>query len=385
MVSLSVPQMILAVNVGSTSAKLALFASQGSEVSSMPIWQVDINEGTDETSVTVERKGARETSKCDEPLDTALKSVLQSTWEGTNPVLEGPDIAAVGHRVVHGGPKFDCAQVITDAVFKEIVDLCPLAPLHQPGSIKGIETTNDLFPHALPIAVFDTSYFHRLPAQAIIYPVPYEWYEKFGIRRYGFHGISHQYCAHAARQFLQNRDIRRVITCHLGGGASITLSRNEEAVTTTMGFTPLEGLMMATRSGSIDPGIVLHMLEEKHKTLEEISHDLNHNSGLLGLSGISSDIRQLLLLCEQGSDRARLAIDVYIQSIASHICAALSWLGGADAIVFSAGVGEHSAFVREAVARKLAFLGVSIEEQLNETCTVDADISSQGATIRSLS
>ena len=229
----------------------------------------------------------------------------------------------------------------------------------------GIEAIESLSSNMTQMAVFDTAFYRDLPEVAYVYPVPYQWFEQ-GIRKYGFHGISHQYCTRRAAELL-GRDLEelRLISCHLGNGCSLSATKFGQCIDTTMGFTPLDGLVMGTRCGSIDPGIILHLLREKEYTVEELDHVLNFKSGLLGISGVSNDLREIDKAIDSGNIKAKLALDIYIDRLAAKIASLLPALGGLDALIFTAGVGEHHAGIRAAVASKLAFLGVEIDSNLN--------------------
>jgi acetate kinase len=249
----------------------------------------------------------------------------------------------------------------------------------------GIRAIETLAPQLSQIAVFDTAFFGNLPAVAYMYPLPYQWLEQ-GIRKYGFHGISHQYCADRAAQLL-GRDLKdlRLISCHLGNGCSLAAIKSGICIDTTMGFTPLDGLMMGTRSGSIDPGIMLHLLREGTYTVAELDHALNFESGLLGVSGVSNDFREIDRAIELGNSRAKLALDLYVHLLVTKISALLPELGGVDALIFTAGVGENHAGIRAAVAAKLAFLGVEIDPVLNTSDVAgDQDLAAQESSVRLL-
>lgn len=379
----SVKTFILVVNMGSTSAKLSLFEF-GDTVHHLPVWQATLRQEAKNVRIVVNNQNRETTETSSEPLAVTVEKVLHTLCNVEHaPIADRSQLRFVGHRVVHGGSLFTEPTIITAEVFNSIQELCELAPLHQPGNIQGIQTTAAIFPDATTIACFDTAYFRHLPLEATVYPVPYDWYEKHQIQRYGFHGISHQYCSDRAASLLEVDNLK-VVTCHLGGGASITSSWQNRPVATTMGFTPLEGVMMATRSGSIDPGIILHMLENGSHTLEEMVHALNYESGLFGISGESADIRTLQRLAGEGHARAQLALKIYIRSVAANICSVLPALGGAQALVFTAGVGENSSYIRERVSNQLSFLGIQVDAQKNQSCKTDMDISHSDATLRTL-
>jgi acetate kinase len=265
------------------------------------------------------------------------------------------EVSAIGHRIVHGGHYFSESVRITREVKERIRELSELAPLHNLPELEAIEILEGLFPDKPQIAVFDTAFHHTLPQAAQIYPGPYRWYEE-GIRRYGFHGISYQYCTRRARDLIGS--VSKMIICHLGSGASLCAVKEGKSIDTTMGFTPLEGLMMDTRSGTIDPGIILHLL--KKKKAEEISKELYDQSGLLGLSGLSSDMRDILNA--QSNPQAKLALDVYLHRLSSCIGSMIATLQGLDLLVFTAGIGENAALVRKRICDRFSFLGIKLSE-----------------------
>lgn len=275
------------------------------------------------------------------------------------------NVAAVGHRVVHGGRKFHTPVVITDSVKQQIRALEELAPLHNAPNLAGIEFAEKAFPAAVQYAVFDTAFHITIPEAASTYPGPFEWKE-WGIKRYGFHGISHKYCSGEAARCLGRQDLK-LVTCHLGAGASLTAVQSGRSIDTTMGFTPLEGLMMCTRSGSVDPGILFHLITQKKMDAELLDKTLNHASGLLGISGLSEDMREVLQAAQRGHTRAHLAVEIYLHRLKSCIGSMAASLGGLDVLVFTAGIGENSSEIRARCCRDLAFLGVELDEDANET------------------
>ena len=308
----------------------------------------------------------------------ALARILADLQAGPSAPLDGiEDIDAVGHRVVHGGRKFTAAVRITPGVQKAIGELSELAPLHNPASLEGIAAVAQVLPSVPQVAVFDTAFHTTLPAAAQTYALPRAWTTAWGIHRYGFHGLSHAYCARRAAEILGRSHIRLVIA-HLGNGASVSAVRNGICLDTSMGFTPMEGVVMGTRSGSLDPGVLLYLLRRKGLTVEQLDHALNQESGLLGVSGISSDMRQIL---EEAPNRpdARLALEVYIHRLVQTIGAMAATLGGVDGLVFTAGVGENSAQIRQLVCENLGYLGLELDATANARCKPDADVARFGA------
>ena len=271
------------------------------------------------------------------------------------------EIDVVGHRVVHGGPKYAEPVLLTPEVKSGIAAVSAFAPLHNRAELEGVEIIERLLGPVPQVAVFDTGFHRRMSPAAAVYPGPYQWFES-GIRRYGFHGINHQYCAARAAHLL-GRDLHslRLVTCHLGNGCSLAAIQEGRSIDTTMGFTPLEGLMMGTRSGSVDPGILTYLMREGRLHAKEIDDVLNKESGLLGISGISGDMREILASVKRSHSRAKLAFDIYVHRLRAGIGAMIAVLGGIDVLVFSAGVGENSVEVRDAACEQLAFLGLKLE------------------------
>lgn len=288
--------------------------------------------------------------------------------------IRGAKLAAVGHRVVHGGP-FTASVRITPDIRSRIDALADLAPLHNPPSLQALAAADSALPDVPHVAVFDTAFHATLAPEAYTYPVPASWTRGWGIRRFGFHGLSHAYCARRAAEMLDRpaSDLRLVI-CHLGNGCSASAVQGGRSVDTTMGFTPLEGLMMGTRSGSIDPGIVPHVQQHHGLTAEQVETALNRESGLLGVSGISADMRQVLAAAHAGNDQARLALAVYAHRVRQAIGALAVTMGGVDALVFTAGVGEHAAEVRAACCTGLECLGLELDADANAARKPDADV-----------
>jgi len=289
-------------------------------------------------------------------------------------------VDAVGHRIVHGGERFRSAVRVDDGVVRELRALTDLAPLHQPKSLAALDAVLAALPDTPTVACFDTAFHATLAPEATTYAVPRAWRERWGIRRYGFHGLSHAY---ASRRAAEMTGARRVVTAHLGAGASLAAVRDGRSVDTTMGFTPLEGLVMATRSGSVDPGLLLWLLERERLDVAEMSAALEHEGGLLALAG-TADMREVLVRADSGDDEARVALGVYLHRLRAGIAAMAAALGGLDALVFTGGVGERSAPVRAAAADGLGFLGVAVDAARNGAPDGDADVSADGAPVRTL-
>jgi acetate kinase len=315
----------------------------------------------------------------------AIEHLLSALWSGDAQVLSAPsEIDVVGHRVVHGGPSHEDPVVITPEVKSAIAKVSAFAPLHNRAELEGMEIVEKLLGSVPQIAVFDTGFHCKMPPAAAIYPGPYEWFAD-GIHRYGFHGINHQYCAgRAARLLGRALNSLRIVSCHLGNGCSLAAIRNGRSVDTTMGFTPLEGLMMGTRSGSVDPGILTYLMRQRGISAQRLDEVLNKESGLLGISGISSDMREILTAIKNGHERAKLAFDIYIHRLQSGIGAMVAVLGGVDALIFTAGVGENSPEVRAATCENLSYLHLKLNSEKNLRSVSDRDISAADSSVRVL-
>ncbi|NEQ25760.1 MAG: acetate kinase, partial [Microcoleus sp. SIO2G3] len=307
--------------------------------------------------------------------------MLNTLWRGSTQVITRlSDIDIVGHRMVLGGQEYSKATLVTPDVKAAIQQLAELAPAHNPVNLEGIEAIEQILAQVPQVAVFDTAFHSQLPLSAAVYPGPYAWFEQ-GIRRYGFHGISHQYCVQrAAQQLGKPLDSLRIISCHLGNGCSLAAVRDGVCIDTTMGYTPLEGLMMGTRSGSVDLSILIYLMRQGYDA-EKLDNILNKQSGLKGLSGVSGDMRQIKLSIEEGNSRAQLAFDVYVHRLRSYIGAMLASLGGLDALIFTGGVGENSAPVRAAAVEAFGFLGLKLDQAKNEASPVDENIATVDSTI----
>lgn len=295
----------------------------------------------------------------------------------------GHVVAAVGHRVVHGGARFEAPALIDDDVIEGIEQAALLAPLHNRAALEGIDAALRAFPGTPQVACFDTAFHRTLEPEAAAYAIPHQWATEHGIRRFGFHGLNVSWCAARARELLGAERVRRLVVCHLGSGCSVSAVLAGRSVDTSMGFTPLDGVPMATRSGALDPGVLLHLLRAglDAGTLDD---GLQHRAGLLGVSGRSADLREVLAAAEEGDERARLAFEVMVRGIAGAVAAMSTSLGGLDALVFTAGMGEHSARLRGTVAGRLAHLGVRLDQHRNGTAVADCEIGEEGAKIRVL-
>lgn len=380
---------ILVLNAGSSSQKASLYemGNRLPDTAPAPLWEAAIDwtqhQGMAEVKVkTTTGQRLKQVIQSQSRVDDT-RQMLTTLWEGETQVIEKPgQIDMVGHRVVHGGQEYQESVLINPEVKAAIARLCHLAPAHNPANLEGIEMMQTILGTQVPqVAVFDTAFHARMPIANRTYPGPYTWLDQ-GIRRYGFHGISHQYCSQRAAQIL-GRELTdlRLITCHLGNGASLSAVQQGYSIDTTMGFTPLDGLMMGTRSGSVDPGILLHLLRNHH-SVDELDRILNKESGLQGISGVSGDLRQVMTAIAEGNSRAQLALNMYIHRLRSCIGSMLASLGGLDALVFTAGVGENSPSIRAAACTTFEFLGLKLDTAKNESHPMDQDIATPDSTVR---
>jgi acetate kinase len=314
----------------------------------------------------------------------AIKYVLEALIKEDQGVIKSMDeIAAVGHRVVHGGEKYSESVLIDEEVLQSIKDCIPLAPLHNPPNIIGIEACKELMPNTPMVAVFDTAFHQTMPKKAYICPLPYELYEKYGIRKYGFHGTSHKYVSNKVAEVF-GKDIKdlKIITCHLGNGCSLAAIKDGKSIDTSMGFTPLAGVMMGTRSGNIDPSVISFLIEEQGYTIKEVDNMLNKESGILGISGISSDFRDVSEEAEKGNERAKLALDIFHYKVRAQIASYAGIMGGVDVIVFTAGIGENSSLTRSECLKGLEFLGFNIDEEKNKIRGKIQEISTKDSKVK---
>jgi acetate kinase len=347
-------QNVLVINCGSSSLKFALIEPDSSQVSHHGLAE---RLGTANASLAID-DGESEALAAGADHKVALDRILER--------VSGEQITAVGHRVVHGGERFSESVLLSDEVVAQIEACSPLAPLHNPANLQGIAAARARFPEVPQVAVFDTAFHHRMPAKAFHYAVPYELYERYGLRRYGFHGTSHGYVAgETATRLGRPLSELMLITAHLGNGCSACAISGGQSVDTTMGLTPLEGLVMGTRSGDVDPNLHEFLATQSGLSLHEISEILNKKSGLLGLSGESNDMRALLEARESGNARAALAIDVFCYRLAKAVLGLSAGLGRIDALIFTGGIGEHAAPIRAQTLSQLGILGAQVDEQLN--------------------
>ena len=316
--------------------------------------------------------------------EEAIKVVLeQFTNEKYGVIKDLSDIDAVGHRMVHGGEKFASSVVITDDVIEKVRECSSLAPLHNPAGILGIEACRRLMPNTPMAGVFDTAFHQTMPKEHYIYPIPYEYYEKYGIRKYGFHGTSHRFVSERAAELMGGqRDDLKIVTCHLGQGASLAAIKGGKCLDTSMGLTPLAGIPMGTRCGDIDPAIVKYLMDTENLSISEVDTILNKKSGAFGVSGVSPDFRDIEIEAEKGNERAKLALDNYNYLVAQYVGRYAVTLQGIDAIVFTAGIGENASSTRKGICDNLAFMGVKIDDEKNSTRGHEIEISTKDSKIK---
>ncbi|CAG7589486.1 Acetate kinase [Peptoniphilus tyrrelliae] len=376
---------ILVINCGSSSLKYQLIDMETEELMAKGLVERIGIEGSRIKHETI----GKEKKTIETPMQDhkrALELVMESlTNEEYGAIKSLDEIDAVGHRVVHGGEDFAQSVVIDEKVLKGIEDNVEIAPLHNPPNIMGIKACQRLLPNVKQVAVFDTAFHQTMPAESYIYALPYEYYEKYKIRRFGFHGTSHRYITKRAAEML-GKDLNEVnlITCHLGNGSSICAVKNGKSIDTSMGFTPLEGLAMGTRCGDLDPAILPFIMEKENLSAEELNTLMNKKSGVLGISGVSSDFRDIEAARDEGNERAKLALDIFEKRVRGYIGSYMTELDHVDAIVFTAGVGENSVEMRESIVNGLKSLGIKIDAERNNVRGEDKLISADDSSIKVL-
>ncbi|MBR5406913.1 MAG: acetate kinase [Lachnospiraceae bacterium] len=373
---------ILVINCGSSSLKFQLIDSDSEEVLAKGLCE---RIGIDGGMVTYQPEGKDKIKKnADMPDHTAaVKLVIDSLMDKENGVISSLDeIDAVGHRIVHGGESFSSATLINEDVIKAIEECNDLAPLHNPANLIGIRSCQKIMPNVPMVAVFDTAFHQTMPKKAYLYGIPYDYYKKYKVRRYGFHGTSHEFVSKRAAEYL-GKDINnfKVIVCHLGNGASISAVKNGKCIDTSMGLTPLEGLFMGTRSGDLDPAILQFISNKEELSIDEMLNILNKKSGVLGLSGVSSDFRDLGEAANSGNDQAKTTLEAYSYRVAKYIGSYVAAMNGVDAIVFTAGVGENNIEVRQMIGEYLGYLGTGVDPDKNKVRGEEAVISPDGAKV----
>lgn len=374
---------VLVINCGSSSLKYQLINMDDESVLAKGLVERIGIEG----SVLKHEKEGQEKVVIKEVMNNhkdAINLVLKALVDPTHGAVKSlKEVDAVGHRVVHGGEKFADSVLIDEEVINAMKDCIELAPLHNPPNIIGIEACQELLPNIPMVGVFDTAFHQTMPAESYIYPLPYELYEELGIRRYGFHGTSHKYVSERVAQLLgKSLEGTKIITCHLGNGASLTAIKDGKSFDTSMGMTPLEGLVMGTRCGDIDPAIVTFLMNKKNMTAEEVDNLMNKKSGVLGISGVSSDFRDIEDAADNGNMRAKLALDKFAYTVKKYIGSYAAAMGGLDVLIFTAGLGENSAPARLQVCEGLEFLGVDVCENKNAIRGKEAEVSKEGSKVR---
>jgi len=358
---------VLILNAGSSSIKYQLYDVEGKKV--MAKGMVD-KIGMADSYLLNKRNDGDEVKLEGEIVDHQagieyVLGVLVSEKHGSIEKLE--DINAVGHRVVHGGESFHSSALINDQVIEKIKACVPLAPLHNPPNLKGIEAVTELLPGIHQVAVFDTAFHQTMPRSAYMYAIPYSLYKKYGLRRYGFHGTSHQFVSSRACEIIGvDYQTQKIITCHLGNGASITAIKHGKSVDTSMGLTPVEGMIMGTRSGDLDLGVLTYIIDKEELGVKEANTLINKHSGILGISGVSSDMREVERAAEDGNNRARLALDMYDYRIIKYIGSYTAAMSGVDVIVFTGGIGENASRVRESVCKRFGYMGLEFDSEKNK-------------------
>ncbi|MGA9225720.1 MAG: acetate kinase [Mesobacillus sp.] len=354
---------IIAINAGSSSLKFQLFEMPSEEVITKGIVE---RIGIKDSIFTISVNGEKIKEVTDIPNHEVAVKILLDKLTTLGIIQSLDEIEGVGHRVVHGGEEFNDSVVITEEVLNKIEVLSELAPLHNPANITGIRAFQGVLPNVPAIAVFDTAFHQTMPENSFLYSLPYEYYKKYGIRKYGFHGTSHKYVSQRAAEML-GRPVEhlRLISCHLGNGASIAAIEGGKSIDTSMGFTPLAGVTMGTRSGNIDPALIPYIMEKTNKNADEVLDVLNKESGMLGVSGFSSDLRDIEDEAEKGNDRAELALKVFADRIHKYIGSYAARMCGVDAIIFTAGIGENSSAIRARVLQGLEFMGIYWDPALN--------------------
>ena len=374
---------ILVINCGSSSLKYQLINSDTEAVLAKGLCE---RIGIEGSQITYQPAGGeKEVTVSPMPTHTqAIQMVLDALTNKKSGVIASlAEVGAVGHRVVHGGEKFTSSTVITDEAMKAIEECNDLAPLHNPANLIGIRVCSELMPNVPQVGVFDTAFHQTMPAKAYLYGLPIEYYKNYKVRRYGFHGTSHSFVSKRAVEFLGlDKDNSKVIVCHLGNGSSISAVQNGKCVDTTMGLTPLEGVVMGTRSGSIDPAIVEYIAKKENLDLAGVMNVLNKKSGLQGMSGVSSDMRDLRAAAAEGNEDAKNAIEVLCYGIAKYVGGYVAAMNGVDAIVFTAGIGENVGMIREKVCSYLGFLGVTIDAKANEAMGEEVVISGADSKVK---
>lgn len=368
---------IISINAGSSSLKFSLFEMTTKECIASGYFE---RVGLDGSFYTIKYNGEKIREEVEMPNHTVAVEVLLDRLISIGIIKDLKEIDGVGHRLVHGADKYNKSVIITDEVVEDLKKYSELAPLHNPANILGIEAVKKALPDVSMVGVFDTAFHQTMEPVQYIYPVPYEWYTKYGVRKYGFHGTSHCYISKQIPRIL-GKDNYKAIICHLGSGGSLSAVKDGKCVDTTMGFTPLAGIMMGTRSGDIDPSIIPFIMQKEDKSVDEVINELNKKSGFLGVSGGASDFRDIYAGVVEGKDRYKLAFDKYVQTVVNYIAQYYVELGGCDIICFTAGLGENASEARLAIMEKLLCLGVKVDLEKNQVRGEEIQVSSNDSSI----
>lgn len=368
---------VLSVNAGSSSLKFSLFDMANNNILASGVFE---RIGIEGSAFTIKFNGEKIVQEVELNNHVDAVNILIDKLISLDIIKSLEEINGIGHRVAHGKDYFDKSTIINDSVLEKLREVKDMAPLHNPANLLGIEAFEKVLPNIVQVAVFDTAYHQSMNEVSYLYPVPYAWYREYGLRKYGFHGTSHKYIAREAKKIL-GRDNYKLISCHIGNGGSICAIKDGKCVDTSMGFTPLAGIMMGTRSGDVDPSIIPYIMEKEGKNASEVIEDLNKKSGLYGMSEFSNDMRDILTRCNEGDHRALVAKEKYVRRIVDYIAQYYVLLGGVDMIALTAGVGENNKVIRKEILDKLECLGVKISDEANETVGEEVKLSTKDSKI----
>lgn len=368
---------VLSVNAGSSSLKFSLFDMANNNILASGVFE---RIGIEGSTFTIKFNGEKIVQEVELNNHVDAVNILIDKLISLDIIKSLEEINGIGHRVAHGKDYFDKSTIINDSVLEKLRGVKDMAPLHNPANLLGIEAFEKVLPNVVQVAVFDTAYHQSMDEVSYLYPVPYSWYKDYDLRKYGFHGTSHKYIAREAKKLL-GRDNYKLISCHIGNGGSICAIKDGKCVDTSMGFTPLAGIMMGTRSGDVDPSIIPYIMEKEGKNASEVIEDLNKKSGLYGMSEFSNDMRDILARCDEGDHRALVAKEKYVRRIVDYIAQYYVLLGGVDMIALTAGVGENNKVIRKEILDKLECLGVKISDEANETVGEEVKLSTKDSKI----
>ena len=368
---------VLSVNAGSSSLKFSLFDMANNNILASGVFE---RIGIEGSTFTIKFNGEKIVQEVELNNHVGAVNILIDKLISLDIIKSLEEINGIGHRVAHGKDYFDKSTIINDSVLEKLRELKDMAPLHNPANLLGIEAFEKVLPNIVQVAVFDTAYHQSMNEVSYLYPVPYAWYREYGLRKYGFHGTSHKYIAREAKKIL-GRDNYKLISCHIGNGGSICAIKDGKCVDTSMGFTPLAGIMMGTRSGDVDPSIIPYIMEKEGKNASEVIEDLNKKSGLYGMSEFSNDMRDILTRCNEGDHRALVAKEKYVRRVVDYIAQYYVLLGGVDMIALTAGVGENNKVIRKEILDKLECLGVKISDEANEIVGEEIKLSTKDSKI----